>query len=73
MKYKSKKEIQETCIGRVYTIDEFEKIVDEGDIISYDGVGYFHDGINETDISVWDDNVSYEEARKYPYVCWYNK
>lgn len=70
----TKDEIQKTCVGTVYTIDEFDEIIQEGGIISNDGVGYFHDGVSDkdTDISVWSD-ISYEEAHKYPYVCWYNK
>ena len=70
----TKDEIQKTCVGTVYTIDEFGEIIQEGGIISNDGVGYFHDGVSDkdTNISVWSD-ISYKEAHKYPYVCWYNK
>ena len=72
---KSKEEIQKICIGEVFTLREFEKEIDNGGITSYDGIGYFHDGISDkdTNISVWDNKISYEQAHQYPYVCWYNK
>jgi len=70
---KAKEEIQKNCIGHVYTLEEFAEEVDEGYINSNDGCGYFHDGDNETNISVWTEDLTLEEMKKYPYVCWYNK
>lgn len=55
--------------GDIYTTDEFIEDVNLGYINEFDGIGYFHDGEKETDISCWDKR----EANKYPYVCWYNK
>ena len=46
----------------------------DGSIIPYDGMGRFHDGENETRISIFSKEVSFYEALvKYPYICWYNK
>lgn len=58
----------------VYTTEDFLKAVKTGFFNSYDGIGYYHDGENETDISVFSGEISFTEAvKKYPYVCWYNK
>ena len=57
----------------VLTREEFALFVNVGAFTSYDGVGYFHDGENETDISVWNRTLIPEDVEKYPYVCWYNK
>ena len=58
----------------VYTTEDFLKAVERGFFTSYDGIGYYHDGENETDISVFSYEISFAEAvKKYPYVCWYNK
>lgn len=53
----------------IYTTDEFIEEVILGNINELDGFGYFHDGEKETKISCWEE----QEAKKYPYVCWYNK
>lgn len=57
----------------IYTREEFEELVNCGAFISYDGIGYFHDGENETEVSVWDETLTPEDVEKYPYVCWYNR
>lgn len=61
-----KKEIK---FGNVYTTDEFIEDVNLGNINEFDGIGFFHDGEKETEISCWNK----QDADKYPYVCWYNK
>ena len=75
---KTKEQIQKEgvcaeCGGEVFTTEEFAECIERGTFIPYDGVGYFHDGENETWRSVWDDSVTAEEVEKYPYVCWYNR
>lgn len=70
---KSKKQIARETNGEVYTRNEFAKLVDAGAFIPYDGIGYFHDGINRTDISVWNNSLTAKDVEKYPYVCWYNR
>jgi len=57
----------------VFTLNEFIEMLDEGYIIDYDGIGYFHDGENETNISVWDNTLTWDDVKNFPYVCWYNK
>ena len=57
----------------IYTLEEFEEQIDKGGINRNDGEGYFHDGEKETSISVWDDSLTWEDVKDYPYVCWYNK
>ena len=57
--------------GDVYTLEDFAEIVNYGGFIPYDGIGYFHDGEKETEISVWGDWKP-EEVENFPYVCWYN-
>lgn len=70
----TKEQIQEKCYGDVFTLSEFGELLDEGMITRYDGRGYFHDGDEETSISVFDDSLSADEVwSKYKYVCWYNK
>lgn len=70
---KNKKQIAHETHANVYTKKEFVQLVDEGMFIPYDGIGYFHDGTNETDISVWDNSLTAKDVEKYPYVCWYNR
>lgn len=57
----------------IFTLKEFINMINEGYIIDYDGVGYFHDGEKETKISVWDDTLTWDDVKDFPYVCWYNK
>jgi len=57
----------------VMTTKEFCQAVATGYFNSFDGSGYFHDGEKETDISVWDRSLTWDDVKKYPYVCWYNK
>lgn len=64
---------QETEYGNVYTLEEFEKFLDDNAINRNDGIGYFHDGEKETEISVFDDSLTYDDVKDFPYVCWYNK
>lgn len=72
---KTKEQIEkEIGYGKVYTLEEFCHEVDEGCIIDYDGVGYFHDGENITNVSVWDDSIDPKYVwSHYPYVIWYNR
>lgn len=56
--------------GDIYTTEEFKKYVEDGSFIPYDGWGYYHNGVEETRICVWDTD---EIDTSYPYVCWYNK
>ena len=70
---KTKEQAQSECRGAVFTLEEFYQYVKRGCFIPYDGSGYFHDGEKETDRSVWDEDLSLIELKKYPYVCWYNR
>jgi hypothetical protein len=75
---KTKEEIKATervgeIRGDVFTLNEFLELIQDGMFIPYDGSGYFHDGEKETDRSVWAEDLSLMELKKYPYVCWYNK
>ena len=57
----------------VYTISDFIDKVRKASFIPEDGIGFFHDGEKETNISVWDKSVTWlDVAINYPYVCWYN-
>ncbi len=68
---KSIDEIQnEMEYGDVFSSEEFKTEVENGGINEYDGIGYYHDGQKETDVSVWSKD---EIDTSYPYVCWYNK
>ncbi len=64
---------QEIGFGNVYTLEEFEEMLDDNAINCYDGIGYFHDGEKETELSVFDDSLTYDDVKDFPYVCWYNK
>jgi hypothetical protein len=70
----TQEQIQEKCDGEVYTLKEFCELCEWAMITSYDGHGYFHDGEKETDIDVFNHDLSADEVwNKYKYVCWYNK
>lgn len=57
----------------VFTIEKFAEMIKNGIVTPTSGIGYFHDGEKEVNISVFSHQVSfYEVYRKYPYVCWYN-
>lgn len=72
---KSLEEIKnEMKFGSVMTIKEFADDVKHGCIIDYDGTGYYHDGNEETKYHVnFDYKSIMSKAKKYPYVCWYNR
>lgn len=71
---KTKEQIQsEMFCGDLFTSKDFLKQVNNGSFNKYDGIGYFHDGEKETNVSVWSSEVTLEYFDKYPYVCWYNK
>lgn len=57
----------------VMTTKEFCQSVMSGLFNSFDGDGYFHDGEKETNISVWNRSLTWDDIKKYPYVCWYNE
>lgn len=66
---------QEYPWANVFTFDDFVRHVNNGYIDSYDGVGYFHNGREETDIMVNTeclDTYSPRMRERYPYICWYN-
>lgn len=73
---KTIKEIeQEYPWATVFSFDDFVRHVVSGHITSYDGVGYFHNGREETDIMVSIQHITMSTAGKrerYPYICWYN-
>ena len=69
---KSQKQITIETDADVFTQEEFKECVEYRLFTPYDGNGYFHDGTNETDISVWDNSLTEEGVKKYPYICWYN-
>ena len=58
----------------VYTVIEFAKMVECGNINSFDGMGYFHDGTKEVDLPVFDDDGNLVcPGESFPLVCWYSK
>lgn len=70
--------VGEVFIGDVYTLEEFMDYVDRGCITEYDGIGYFHNGEQETAIGVFSPiwynyNSVNEVIKQFPYVIWYNK
>lgn len=70
---KTLKEVQAECFGDVFTLEKFMEYLENDYIIPYDGNGYFHDGEKETDISVWNPTISWNDVKNYPYVTWYNR
>lgn len=71
--YKESANEDNNTSGHMYKTAEFIKLVIDGFFTRYDGNGFFHDGVKETDISVWDDSLSFEQVQSYPFVCWHNK
>lgn len=57
----------------VFTLDEFIEMMDSGSITSCDGCGYFHDGEKRTECEVYDDTLTWNDVKDYPYVVWCNK
>lgn len=54
---KTIEQVRSETYGDVYTFDKFLKYVIDKVIISYDGGGHFHDGENETNVSVDPDDL----------------
>jgi len=54
-------------------INEFIECVESGCITDYDGTGYYSDGEYKYDYVCFDPSVLKEKAKKYQYICWYNK
>lgn len=69
---KTKEEIQKECFGVAYTLNEFADLIDAGCINQYDGDGFFHDGEEQTNLSVFNILATWELIKDFPYVCWYN-
>lgn len=59
--------------AEVLTLDEFCTQVGNGAINRNDGLGYFFDGQQQTDVSVWDDSLTSDDVVNYEYVLWYTK
>lgn len=70
---KTREQIERETKSNVFTKEEFLSSVHRGEITSYDGIGYFHDGENETLVNVYDETLSRDKVKHYPYICWYNK
>lgn len=71
---KTIKEVKTECkYAEVMTTQEFCQEVADGCINSFDGYGRFHDGEKETNVYVWDRSLTWDDVKKNPYVCWYNK
>ena len=71
---KTIEEVKTECkYADVMTKEEFLQEVTNGFYNSFDGCGYFHDGEKETNISVWDRSLTWNDIKKYPYICWYNE
>lgn len=71
---KTIKDIEKECEGMVFKLEDFINYVKSGFITDYDGIGYFHDGEEEIDISgifCCDENILKTYIEIYPYVCWY--
>ncbi|GEM_PF-2689358 len=67
------RKVHKECEGDVYTLRAFMEEIDNGIVSSYDGVGYFHDGKHRTNVKVWNNDLTWNDVKDYPYVCWYNK
>ena len=71
---KSLEQVQrEEEIGTVYTTEEFAMCISRVSFNAFDGVGFFHDGEQETNKCVWDYFLTWDDVKDYPYVVWYNK
>ena len=57
----------------VLTLYEFCHDCIDGYISRYDGNGYFFDGEKETRVSVWDNKLTAEDVKQYPYIIWHNR
>lgn len=64
---------EENPYSDVYVLYDFIDMMISDTVSSYDGYGYFHDGVNRTNISVFSEDVPESAYYIYPYVCWCNK
>ena len=70
------KEIEELVAdgADVIPTESFLHLVERGSINGYDGIGYFHDGVKETNVEVYCyPRYISRYIDVYPYVCWYGK
>ena len=70
---KTKEQIQAEEIGAVYTLEEFCELLVGGLITSRDGWGYFHDGEKRTRLQVYDNSLTWDDVKDFPYVVWINR
>ena len=56
-----------------FTLEQFCELLDSGSITSRDGWGYFHDGEKRTKYEVFDDTLTWDDVKDFPYVVWVNK
>lgn len=72
---KTLKELQaEEKYGYVMTVEKFCELMDEGHITDYDGWGYFHDGEKiRKDFNVFDNSLTWDDVKNFPYVVWFNR
>lgn len=56
----------------IFAIAEFAEMVERGKFNKNNGYGHLHDGVKETNISVWKHNLFNDDVqKKYPYVTWH--
>ena len=73
----TKEEVAEQTGAKVYTLDEFAVAIENGEVASNLGIGFFHTGFIETIIEVFDNKAqeklskSAQNALDFQYVCWY--
>ena len=63
-----------TNTGDLMTLDEFIGECKNGNLIDYDGFGYYSDGVKESKDPVYPSEVLTGEIQyKWAYVNWYNR
>lgn len=70
---KNKSDIEKEIKGKIFTLDEFSNGVKDGTINVCNGIGYFHDGNQLTQITVNNNRLKWESTKKYPYICWFRE
>lgn len=58
--------------AEILTLEEFSEGCTDGIYSPYDGDGYFWDGTEKTDISVWDDKWTSKDIESFDFVIWYD-
>lgn len=59
--------------AEILTLEQFSEGCTDGVYSPYDGTGYFWNGIEKTNLSVWDDSWTSKAIESFDFIIWYDE